>query len=280
MKVLTAGDGPSRAPVSYSGGVARPKLGNVVNWLGRAVRGVSGGGRRREDAAKNRVPKIRPRSSSSIASTKVDLHELTPDVTTFLGKAAYLQLMMFENLSRVVSTAPTTEAKATLTEAAGFALDKYHGLTEQIERHGADPAAIMEPFTNEVDGFQRLTQGHDWYESVMTCYLSAGFLNDFFVRLAVGLAPAASGQVTAVLSGDSGEALLARELLAVIETNPRMAARLALWGRRLVGDTMLIARWTLRTSENHDSDEARIEPVFTELIAAHTRRMDALGLTA
>jgi hypothetical protein len=43
---------------------------------------------------------------------------------------------------------------------------------------------------------------------------------------------------------------------------------------------MLIARWTLGTTENHDSDEARIEPVFTELIAAHTRRMDALGLTA
>ena len=28
------------------------------------------------------------------------------------------------------------------------------------------------------------------------------------------------------------------------------------------------------------SDEERIEPVFTELIAAHTRRMDLLGLTA
>ena len=26
--------------------------------------------------------------------------------------------------------------------------------------------------------------------------------------------------------------------------------------------------------------EERIEPVFTELVASHTRRMDALGLTA
>jgi hypothetical protein len=43
---------------------------------------------------------------------------------------------------------------------------------------------------------------------------------------------------------------------------------------------MLVARASLQYSENHKSDEARIEPVFTELIAAHTRRMDALGLTA
>ena len=74
--------------------------------------------------------------------------------------------------------------------------------------------------------------------------------------------------------------LIAAVLLGAIEANPRLGARLALWGRRLVGDTMLIARSALALSDNHDSDEARIEPVFTELIAAHTRRMDVLGLTA
>jgi hypothetical protein len=54
-----------------------------------------------------------------------------------------------------------------------------------------------------------------------------------------------------------------------------------MWGRRLVGDTMLVARGALAIAQTHDrQEEARIEPVFTELIAAHTRRMDALGLTA
>jgi hypothetical protein len=43
---------------------------------------------------------------------------------------------------------------------------------------------------------------------------------------------------------------------------------------------MLVARSSLHYTDNHKSDEAHIEPVFTELIAAHTRRMDALGLTA
>jgi hypothetical protein len=50
-----------------------------------------------------------------------------------------------------------------------------------------------------------------------------------------------------------------------------------------VGDTMLVARSALSLSPERarqSSDEARIEPVFTELIAAHTRRMDVLGLSA
>ena len=76
---------------------------------------------------------------------------------------------------------------------------------------------------------------------------------------------------------------MAELIQAGIDDNPRLASRLAMWGRRLVGDTMLVARSALTLSpeaRGHDSDEARIEPVFTELIAAHTRRMDVLGLSA
>jgi hypothetical protein len=213
-------------------------------------------------------------------STKVDLATLTPDLTTFLGKSAYLQLAMFENLSRVVRTAPSTEAKSALSQVAGLALVKHQGLVAEIERHGEDAAATMEPFVDEIDAFQRITEGNDWFESVTSCYLTAGLLDDFLVRLAGGLPGAAGSRIVAILEADSGEAIVVSELLAATSTNPRLGARLAMWGRRLVGDTMLLARWTLRPSDNHDSDEARIEPVFTELIAAHTRRMDALGLTA
>ncbi len=213
-------------------------------------------------------------------ATKVDLATLTPDLTTFLGKSAYLQLAIFENLSRVVRTAPSTEAKSALSQVAGLALAKHQGLVAEIERHGEDAATTMEPFVDEIDSFQRITEGNDWFESVTSCYLTAGLLDDFLVRLAAGLPGAAGGRIVDILEADSGEAIIVSELLAAIEKNPRLGARLAMWGRRLVGDTMLLARWTLRPSDNHDSDEARIEPVFTELIAAHTRRMDALGLTA
>jgi hypothetical protein len=42
---------------------------------------------------------------------------------------------------------------------------------------------------------------------------------------------------------------------------------------------MLVARSALEQHPAASVNE-RVEPVFTELIASHTRRMDALGLTA
>ena len=82
-----------------------------------------------------------------------------------------------------------------------------------------------------------------------------------------------------LLQGREGEDVLVEELRIAIEGNPRLASRLAMWGRQLVGDTMLVARLAIEQHPRATVDE-RVDPVFTELIAAHTRRMDKLGLTA
>lgn len=218
--------------------------------------------------------------SEDLTTTKVDLVEFTPDLMGFLGRAAYVQLTLFENLSRAISSAPTTAAKTTIGRAAQLSLEKHRLLVEEITRDGGIPAEVMEPYTKAVDRFEVVTHGGDWYETVVTCYLTAGFLDDFFARLALGLPADPAKRVAAIFSRESGEKVLAQLLQEAIAENPRLASRLAMWGRRLVGDTMLVARSALQYTENHKSDEARIEPVFTELIAAHTRRMDALGLTA
>jgi hypothetical protein len=239
----------------------------VVTWFRRKSKRVD-------------APHIRPRASATAVSTKVDLAELTPEISVYLGKAAYLQLMIFENLGRAIATAPNTEAKAVLSEASALSLAKFQALNDEIERNGQTSAQAMDPQADGIDRFQRMTRGSDWYEAVTTCYLTAGFLDEFFASLAGGLPSAVAGRVRDIIAGPSGEDLIAQVLRSAIEANPRLAARLALWGRRLVGDTMLVARSALVLSNNHDSDEARIEPVFTELIASHTRRMAALGLTA
>jgi hypothetical protein len=210
----------------------------------------------------------------------VDLAELTPDLLTFLGKAAYLQLTIFENLGSAIASAPTTDAKELLGRVAALSLAKHHGLTAEIRRHGEEPGAVMEPFTAGIDAYQLSTKGGDWSEELVACHITAGFLDEFFVLLAAGLPTDYAARVTTVLRADSGGELLAAEIREIIGADEKLASRLAMWGRRLVGDTMLIARSTLSLSANSTSDEARIEPVFTELIASHTRRMDGLGLTA
>ena len=46
------------------------------------------------------------------------------------------------------------------------------------------------------------------------------------------------------------------------------------------GDTQLVARSALRLSDNANDNESKLEPVFTDLVGSHSKRMDALGLTA
>ncbi len=124
-----------------------------------------------------------------------------------------------------------------------------------------------------------------WHESVLTLHLSTGLLDDFFARLAPGMGAPVGETAAEILDRDIGHAEMSALLRAAVQAEPRLASRLALWGRRIVGDTLLVARSTLEHATTSDgrpaiADERRVEPVLTDLIAAHSRRMDALGLTA
>lgn len=238
----------------------------MVNWFNRA-------------RARIEAPTVKPRSTVTSAA-RVELSELAPSILDFLGQVAYLQLSSFEALSLTVISAPTTEAKSALSEAARLALGKHHELVRTIERRGKSPVELMDRSAARIDEFRRLVRGDDWHEMLMTAYVTSGFLNDFFISLAGGLSGHDAERAIEVLSGDSAEQALFEQLRIAIEQDEALASRLAMWGRRLIGDTILLARESLVYSEDHDSDEARIEPVLTEVIAAHTRRMDALGLTA
>jgi len=225
------------------------------------------------------VPRLRSRSDES-ATEKIALAEFAPDILGFLGRAAYVQLMIFEQLSRIISHAPTTAAKTSIGKAAELSLSKHRQLVAEITKAGGSPAEVMDPFTDSVDEFDRLARGADWYEAMITGYLSAGFFDDFYAKLAEGLPTESRPRLVAIFRGESGEDVLAEYLQAAIDANPRLDSRLAMWGRRLMGDMMLVARSALVFPDHTRSTEAQVEPVFTELIAAHTRRMDALGLTA
>lgn len=224
---------------------------------------------------------MRPRARGGIQSVnRVSLGELTPDAKSFLGRAAYVQLSLFNAAAHAVATAPHTRGKNALSRVARLSLQKYEGLVAELIRLGHDPSVAMQPYESDIDRYQRSVAGKDWYESLVTSYVTAGLLDDFFNRLSGGLSDEENSRISALLTPDTASQFIVAELRVAIDENPRLASRLALWGRRLVGDTLLIARSALVVLENTAPDEARLEPIFTELIAAHTRRMDALGLTA
>jgi hypothetical protein len=225
------------------------------------------------------VPRLKPRAEVAPLA-RVNLAELTPELLPYLGQAAYIQLSFFEALSRVVALAPDVAVKQALGPAAGQALDKHERLVAEIRRHVDDPSEIMQPFAAAIDEYSTLVRGGTWHESLASIYLCAGILDDFFIHLAAGLADGEGPQMVQILDAETGRPAIAQILSDAIALDPKLGSQLAMWGRRIVGDTLLVARSAIHHTGNTQSDEQKIEPVFTEVIAAHTRRMDRLGLTA
>lgn len=207
---------------------------------------------------------------------RADFADFTPDLGQFLGQAAYIQLEIFEGLSRAMLAAPTVAEKEGLTKAAARALRKQRKLVKLIRKAGLEPAELMAPFAPAIDAFKATTTGNDWWELLVSSYVTAGILDEFFLGLSAGLPAPYADEVAEILQGPGANNVLAGIVAAGIEADPKLAHRLALWGRRLVGDTLLVARSALRGETDFD----HVEPVFTELIAGHSRRLDALGLTA
>ena len=220
------------------------------------------------------------RSRDDLVVTRVDLHEFTPAPEVLLATAAYVQLTRFENLARVTAIVPTAEGKHVVTLAAEAAIGKHRALVAELERLGVDAGAAMEAHRGAADRFQRLTQGADWTEAALTTHLASGFLDETYASLAAGLRGDLGPRVRGILIADRRDAGLVLLLAEAMEVNPRLAPRLAMWGRRVLGDTMILARDALDFGPDHRRSAAIIEPAFSELIAEHTRRMDALGLAA
>jgi len=225
-----------------------------------------------------RTLKVRSRGDHGDVS-RVDFEELAPDVDTFLGQAAYLQLGYFETLSELIAPTPDLTQKESLTLAAGSALLKHRALLDLIRERGDDPLDLMLPFREPLDAFRRATHGARPLETMLSVHITAGMLDDFYRALSASYA-STGRRVADILDRDDDRDALVGILSEAIAHDPEWRALLALWGRRLVGDTLLIARAALRPLSLDAAEEKRVEPVFTELLGAHSRRMAEMGLDA
>ncbi len=228
---------------------------------------------------------------------EIDLRPYTPEPRFFLGQLAYLQLSNFELLTNELKYSPNTTYKAELSEAAAKSFDKYRAISKKLVSLGFDVTDSMDLFTERIDTFNSRTSGIDWYESVIKVYLAAGLLDDFYKRLAIGLKPELRTEVEKALSDKTFENFAKQALLEAMASNPQLESRLALWGRRLMGDVLLEVRAAfdnrklagISVGKRLSAEEERLvnlnsysklEPLVTEMIAAHALRMDAIGLSA
>jgi hypothetical protein len=224
-------------------------------------------------------------------SALVDDPEYRAGVIDLLGVLAYTELVAFERLAADASLAPTISDEAALALMATAEIRHFTRLAERLAELGVDPAVAMEPFQEPLAEFHEKTAPGDWLESLVKAYVGDGIATDFYREVSAAVDPETRALVLEVC-GDTGHANFAvATVTAAIDADPRIAGRLALWGRRLVGEAMSQAQ---RVAAERDGlttllvggvghpgmGLAELGAMFSRLTEAHTQRMQTLGLQA
>jgi len=212
-------------------------------------------------------------------------------VADLLGLLACAELLAFERMAHDATLAPTFEDKAELAAMAVAEFGHFTLLRRRLTEIGVDPTAAMTPFVEPLTEFHRRTAPSDWLEGLVKAYVGDGIAADFYREVAVHLDAPTRDLVLDVLA-DTGHLQFAIDRVrGAIHADHRVAGRLALWGRRLVGEALSQAQRVAAEREPLTAlliggtdrpgiDLAEIGRMFSRLTEAHTKRMEALGLSA
>ena len=83
---------------------------------------------------------------------------------------------------------------------------------------------------------------------MLSVHITAGMLDDFYLALSASYGDTGR-RVARILRADDDRQAIVDIIGATIASDPEWKALLAMWGRRLVGDTLLIARAALRPGD-------------------------------
>lgn len=212
-------------------------------------------------------------------------------VIDLLGVLAYGELSAFERLCADAALAPTLDDKAEVAAMACAEFAHFQQLRGRLVELGASPEDAMRPFVAPLDAFHLSTAPADWLEGLVKAYVGDGIAADFYREISVLLDDQTRELVVEVFSDTGHSSFVVTKVRSAIEADPRVAGRLALWGRRLMGEALSQAQ---RVAAERDAlavllagdaggggmDLVELGKMFTRIAEQHSKRMAALGLAA
>lgn len=210
-------------------------------------------------------------------------------VVDLLGAIAYGELSAFERLTEDARLAPSLEDKVAIASMAAVEFAHLDKLRARLVELGADPFAAMEVFRPGFDAFHAHTSPSDWFEGLIKAYVGDGLASDFYREIAAYLDESTRDLILASLADTGQSSFVVDRVRAGIARDPRLGGRLALWGRRLMGEALTQAQ---RVAAERDAltallaggsdrpglDLAALGRMFARLTENHARRMAELGL--
>ncbi|GAA3517198.1 ferritin-like fold-containing protein [Actinocatenispora rupis] len=206
-------------------------------------------------------------------------------VVALLAVLAYGTLVAFDRIAADARMAPDLRRRAMHSGMAAVEIGNYERLATRLSELGVDPERAMSPFVEPLDGYHDSTQPADWLEGLVKAYVGDGIADDFYREVAKVLEPRDRDLVLDVLHDTRYEDFASHEIRAAIAADPKLANRLALWARRLMGEALSQAQRVAAERDEltmlvlHGSgDLAGVMELIKRLTAAHQDRMTGLGL--
>lgn len=206
-----------------------------------------------------------------------------------LGLVAYGSLAAFERTAAASAAAPEVDDKLVLARIAAQRFSHLGRLEQELSVRGSSLAGAMGPFVPAVDAFTEHTEPHLWAEAVVKLCVVGGLVADF----AEGVAEHLDQGLREVLLGSIDDGELAQQpgrmLADALAADPDLRGRLALFGRRVLAEALSQAQRVAAShpaltalvtgaDEGFGGDLAAISDLMARLAAAHTGRMERLGL--
>ncbi|MET7876595.1 ferritin-like fold-containing protein [Micromonospora sp. DT68] len=206
-----------------------------------------------------------------------------PAVADLLGLVAFGELLAFERRAGDARLAPDLHRRAGLDEMAAAEIANYRRLADRLTTLGVLPEVAMAPYVEPLQAYHDSTEPRDWAEVVTKAYVGDAITDDFIREIADALDEPDRALVLDVLHDSRYAEFAAIEIRAAVAADPRVAGRLSMWARRLVGEALsqagrvAVERPAL-TTLIAQGERVDVPGLFGRLTATHTRRMATVGL--